>query len=355
MAQFYSIQEAANFLQVDYKVVYRLVRDGSIPSSRVGWQYRMTQEDLNTYLNVQRAVQRSQASGNDERGKGGARGGVKNGNGNGAAKCVPAGVTKVKARQMEQNAINRFNQKVREIGTLRHPISGKLLVVEDWEAIYEKNEDMEGLMAALNTAFLDRVTLATTPRNTRVRYTLAKGVSALALELRFLAHLNVICAEGADEQPAGLEELMVVLDELEQVYEEEQSMQIAGLASPTGWSQEATAYIAASEQGSSYSHSHIGVLLLDLRNEALIYDELNEKIAGFAGLYRLATEQEDVSSLEDKLQFDLLERGGVILADFAASVGVSEELAETAARRLVAIGKYRLIDDADEGAILVSV
>jgi excisionase family DNA binding protein len=351
MAQFYSIQEAADYLQVDYKVVYRLVRDGSIPSSRVGWQYRMTQEDLNTYLNVQRARHRADVTGSDER----AGHANRNGNGNGAVKAALPGVQKLKARQMEQNGVNRFNQKVREIGTLRHPLTGSLLVVEDWEQIYEKSEDLDGLMVALNTAFLDRVTLATTPRNSRIRYTLGKGADGLVLELRFLAHLSTICKEGADDRPASLEELLVVLDELEQRYETEKSMQIVGLASPTGWSQEATDYIAPSEKGNSYSHSHIGVLLLDLRKETLIYDELNGQVAGFAGLYRLATEQEDVSSLEDKLQFDLIERGGVILADFAARVGVSEELAETAARRLVAIGKYRLIEDAEAGAILVSV
>ena len=176
MAQFYSIQEAADYLQVDYKVVYRLVRDGSIPSSRVGWQYRMTQEDLNTYLNVQRARHRADVTGSDER----AGHANRNGNGNGAVKAALPGVQKLKARQMEQNGVNRFNQKVREIGTLRHPLTGSLLVVEDWEQIYEKSEDLDGLMVALNTAFLDRVTLATTPRNSRIRYTLGKGADGLS-------------------------------------------------------------------------------------------------------------------------------------------------------------------------------
>lgn len=349
MAQFYSIQEAADFLQVDYKVVYRLVREGKIPSSRVGWQYRMTQEDLNTYLNMQRAVQRSQAAGEERE-----RHSPRNGNGR-AARAEAKGVSKVQARQMEQNAVNRFNQKVREIGTLRHPVTGKLLMVGEWESNYEKSEDLEGLMEALNTAFLDRVTLATTPRNSRIRYRLQAEGGGLALELRFLAHLPTLCNAGADDEPSTLEELMVVLDELEERHEKEGDVQVVGLASPTGWSQEAVDYIGASESGRSYSHSHIGVLLLDLRGEELLYNELHALTAGFAGLFRLATEQEDVSSLEDKLQFDLLERGGIILADFAEQTGVSQEMAENAARRLVATGKYRLLEDNESGTILVSV
>ena len=43
MAQFFSVQEAADYLEVDYKVVYRLVKEGKLPSSRVGWQFRITQ------------------------------------------------------------------------------------------------------------------------------------------------------------------------------------------------------------------------------------------------------------------------------------------------------------------------
>ena len=61
MAPFYSVQEAADYLQVDYKVVYRLVKEGKLPSSRVGWQFRITQEDLNAYLNAVRAKQESMA------------------------------------------------------------------------------------------------------------------------------------------------------------------------------------------------------------------------------------------------------------------------------------------------------
>ncbi|MFZ1552620.1 MAG: helix-turn-helix domain-containing protein, partial [Anaerolineae bacterium] len=55
MAEFLSIVNAAAYLNVDYKTIYRLVRSGRLLSSRVGGQYRITREDLETYLDTQKA------------------------------------------------------------------------------------------------------------------------------------------------------------------------------------------------------------------------------------------------------------------------------------------------------------
>jgi excisionase family DNA binding protein len=354
MRKFYSVKEAADYLQVDYKVVYRLVRQGDIPSSRVGWQYRMTQEDLNTYLNVQRVKQthpHTHTTTTSEQHKPLNGGHTMAGD---VQQVITHGkISKVQARQMEQNLINRFNQKVRSIDTIRHPKTKQVLHIENWDGLYEKSENLDKLMEALNTAFLDRTTLATTPRNTRVRYTVPSSPD-LIIEVRFVSHLQKLCQNGEDSEAATLEDLMISIDEVEEEQEQNGSVLVAGLASPTGWNQEAIDYIVNSNRGNTYTHPQISIFLLDLSSEAEYYNEHDAISIVFAGLFRLATESEDQVALEEQMIAELVERSGLILSDFAREAGVSLELALAAARGLALQESYRLLEDKETGWILVT-
>ena len=313
----------------------------------------MTQEDLNAYLNAQRTVQMAQSSfpptkvtaKNNGRRRKAKFSGVSDEN----------RVSKIEARQMEQRAIQRFNQKVRAIDVLRHPVSKELIPVQDWGALYEEFEDREALMEAMKTAFLDRETLATTPHNSRARYVLS-GKPGLILELRFVAHLDQFCQAGSDERPIDRDELRQVLQELESLHLENDALYIVGLASPTGWSVDAIEYIQGSGKD-RYDHPHVHVLLLDLRANRLYYNEQDAAVAGFAELFRLTTEEKDITVLEDRLRGEVSDQNGVILRSFAQAVGVDEELALLAARNLAAQDeeRYRLVRDRGVGWIIVAV
>ena len=56
-----SLEEVADMLGVTYQLIYRLVRSGELPAVRLGKLYRVSQDDLNSYL---------------ERSKGGTAGGT---------------------------------------------------------------------------------------------------------------------------------------------------------------------------------------------------------------------------------------------------------------------------------------
>jgi excisionase family DNA binding protein len=366
MAPFYSVQEAADYLQVDYKVVYRLVKEGKLPSSRVGWQFRITQEDLNAYLNAERAKQESLAHSLRNQQPAGASIPSAARSQEAAPVVNPpfdaptAGapptntVTKIRARQVEQNYINRFQEKVETVETIRHPATGQLLPVRNWRETLVIEEDRAALMQALNSAFLDRKTLATTPRNVRCRYTL-EVEPPFVLEARVLAHLEAFCRTGFDDQPATLEDLMVAIDEYEEELRKRKLTIVAGLASPTGWEPEAIAYVTNTGRGDSYRNRNIMLIVVDLRNEAVYYDENDAVARGFAGLYELATDTENVTMLRAHLLAELDGRSGLILADTAQALGVAVELLEEAAKQLVSEGGYRLVPDKSDGLIMVKV
>lgn len=362
MAQFYSVQEAADYLQVDYKVVYRLVKEGKLPSSRVGWQFRITQEDLNAYLNAERAKQEALAQNLRAQQPAAAQGAAARAGGEPPAEPAPPAasappansVTKVRARQIEQNFINRFQEKVEGVETIRHPATGQLLPVRNWTELVQIEEDRDALMQALNSAFLDRKTLATTPRNVRCRYTLNTD-PPFAIEARSLAHLEAFSRNGYDTQPATVEDLMVAIDAYEEELRRSKLTIVAGLASPTGWDAEAIRFITNSGRGDSYRNRNVMLLLVDLRSEGVYYDEHDATVRGFAGLYEMATDMENVAMLRAHLLAELDGRTGVILDDIAQSIGVAPELLEEAARQMVSEGGYRLVPDKSDGMIMVKV
>jgi putative resolvase len=51
MERYYSIEEVAKMLKVAYLTVYRWVRAGKMKSVKAGRQYRITQSELDKFLN----------------------------------------------------------------------------------------------------------------------------------------------------------------------------------------------------------------------------------------------------------------------------------------------------------------
>jgi excisionase family DNA binding protein len=52
--KFMTLEDVADLLGVNYQLIYRLVRSGELPAIRLGRVYRVTQDDLNTYLTNQK-------------------------------------------------------------------------------------------------------------------------------------------------------------------------------------------------------------------------------------------------------------------------------------------------------------
>lgn len=63
MRPFLSIQEAADILGVQYKTVYRLVRDGELPAAKIRSVYRIKYEDLLAYFEANKTVPQAPATG----------------------------------------------------------------------------------------------------------------------------------------------------------------------------------------------------------------------------------------------------------------------------------------------------
>lgn len=48
--EFYSLEEVAELLGVNYQLIYKLVRSGALPAARIGKVYRILRRDLDAYI-----------------------------------------------------------------------------------------------------------------------------------------------------------------------------------------------------------------------------------------------------------------------------------------------------------------
>jgi len=65
MDKLMSVEEVAEYLGLEYKTVYRLVRSGDLPAARIGRIYRVGQSDLLSYIERQKQVVYNEAKGKE--------------------------------------------------------------------------------------------------------------------------------------------------------------------------------------------------------------------------------------------------------------------------------------------------
>jgi excisionase family DNA binding protein len=208
---FLRVTEAASMMGVDYKTVYRLIRNGKLPASKPGGIYLIRLADVNRLLEqgqvaltsteesplateVLRCGQCLRLIESDAQ-----IGGVceresceeilcaacwlpQNENfchkhlptreqryeaarKEFAAGRLPALASAREARQMEMNFLSRFDHKVRQIATLKNPLNNSLYKNLNWDAAHTQGDAASEVMSLLNSGFLDAATLAAVPLN----------------------------------------------------------------------------------------------------------------------------------------------------------------------------------------------
>ncbi len=409
MDSFLSIQEAADNLRVDYKTVYRLVRAGKLPAGKFGGMYRIRREDLEAYFQAQVAATagRSQEAAlpptetplkcgacfrilRSPREVAGTCATAGCGEpvcaicwGGGARHCAghqPDGqarlaqaqaalargeighlVTAVAARQLEQAWLARFDERIRDIGSLYHPGTAEILRIADWAPFRSADDETLQLMQMLNVGYLDRASQATLPHNELARYLIPSGGlgwgkprQGLLLEARCAGHLAEFVDQGFDTRPTDLEELLLLLADLEKLAAEAEATVIAGLASPTGWDEPALAHIT-DERGRAYRHPSVLPCLVDLETGAVISNGVDERLSkfGYAELFKLPLAREEAAALAPEIEAMLAGREGLPVVQLAQLLGMPEPLVLRACRVLANAGRYKLVEEGELAPLIV--
>ena len=413
MKAFLSIKEAAEYLGVEYKTVYRLVKQGKLPAGKVGGVYRIRREDLEAYFEAQiaKTVAQSKKQGELILTPSGVllrcgrcfriipdiehSGGPCQAPGceeilcqacwqKGERLCrhhmpsredrlaqaladLAAGrlsrvVRAVQARQREMSFIARFEEKVRGIAVLQHPLTGEMLRFTDgdWGRYHRASDQQERLLQLLGTGYLERRQLDILPLGLVSRFQVDEGSlgrrqpsQALVIEARCLSHLEAMVEQGFDTEPFRLEELMPILREAGETALAQNAATILALASTTGWDEECAAYFSASAEGRSFYHHLLMPYLVDLHTGMLHYNAADKRLTAFADLFKLPLVTEQVLGIMEHIRRELVGRSGLSADEITQALQVDRMLVERAFHRLADEGSYRLQQDDDLGLVIL--
>lgn len=400
MAEFWSIKEAAAYLGVGYKTVYRLVRDGEIPAGKVGGVYRIRKEEVDAYFERQKreVLEQESESVSSEKcaiclrllsGKGD-KGGIckdeactlricracweseglhfcpehrpmRSEGLEDARRRLRAGeisvlVTALEAKQRELSFISRFDQKVHRIAKIRHPLLGEAIQPSrPWSGAHTHFDDSEWLLDLLRTGYLERGVEQEFPLNVVSRYSVPRrksGEPGLILEARVMSHLPALVRHGFDTRPATFAEVLGVLETYSEEAEEDETAYIVGVASTTGWTKEARDYIRASGSGRSFSHRLVLPCLVDLHHMAVVYNEADQRLTSFISLFGPYLPEDRMASVVEYMRRQLLLYDSLSLSEVAEQMTVDLEIVRKAAKHLVDGGGFSMDEVEGIGSVI---
>jgi len=397
MSEFLTMEEAAERLGVDYKTVYRLVRNGELPAGKIGRIYRIRTVDLDGYFDRQKQLVADEgrrlapvagiqcgACGRQivsELSVGGrcsecgkeicqacwairklhvceshesaslkfVRDVTVEEGGSGVdsqaereariAKLRASGrpiVTADEARLTEETFLRAFGQRFDQIEELPEPLSGQVVRLRDARV---KHRVVEGAKARRGQA-----------ANRISQFTLRVGgwgkpKACLVLEARFIARPDILHTEGYDADPIGRTELAQLLNKLAaDVAKDEECFHVVLLGSATGWSEDASALVTNPQGSGAFRDKRAVVVLCDLHADKVLLDESDVRLRAFWPLVAPERQRRAVEECMETVRDLVIRRGSVSLADAVKAAGGTECFVRAAFTELTT-GGYYIVDE----------
>jgi len=353
-AEYLKITEAADKLGVSYRTVYRWIKSGDLPASKVGGLYLIHVNDFQEHLNRRRTTSVKETMRSDPPTlKCASCLRLLKSDSQIAGLCVADGCEELicklcwqegerfcaqhtpgrdekwaqavqnlqtgeytilvkgsTARLQEVNFLNRIEDRVTRVDTFTHPITQEALTISDWDEHIERGDDRAELMQLLGKVVLDAETTARVPLNAYLRwqippYKRQKGAPVEVLA-QVLSRMAVMLGDGFDTQALNEDDLTAELLKISQEAEDNKVTRIVVLASPTGWDESARNVIRADSLGKAFSHRSVLFYLFDLQSGELIYNPHDERLSGYAELFAPLLPSEELEEVITAIKKELL-------------------------------------------------
>lgn len=264
-------------------------------------------------------------------------------------------ITSIEAKTREISFIARFDQKVRQVATLRDPVTGKTLRITDWDRCQVTVDDSDRLLEILEVGYLDKTFLSRVPLNLRSCYQVpAAGEPRLVIEAVTFSHLEAHARDGFDTAPATLTDLLPYLQEAAEQAEEMDATYILGIAATAGWDESASGYLRAGTEGRSFSHRLLLPYLIDLHTNEIIYNRFDERLTSLADLFSLKLLGEQVQTVMDYVLQTMLTSGlsSLTANQVTQALAVRSEVVQEAFRQLSSNGEFAMEDISGLGLVI---
>jgi hypothetical protein len=159
------------------------------------------------------------------------------------------------------------------------------------ETLLEEHADIKGtdLTTLLGQYPLNRHSKFVVKRSGR--FSLARSIE-LMIELRVCAHLETFARYGADDQPATRQDLLEIMNDIVRGAEQSGTPSVIAIASPTGWTDAVERTIQRGEGIGAQFSRQVGVVLVDLYNREITYDDANTVIESNSEIFEFPTVSE---------------------------------------------------------------
>lgn len=266
-------------------------------------------------------------------------------------------VTGVEAKTRESRYIARFDQKVRQVASLREPRSGEVLRTADWDRCQVTGDDTARLLEILGVGYLDKAFLGRVPVNLRSCYEVPSREERgprLVIEAIVFSHLEAHAHDGFDTAPATLANLLPLVEDRAARAENMNVTYVLGIAATSGWDGEAAGYIRADVQGRSFSHRLLLPYLIDLHLNEVIYNTLDERTAALADFFSPRLFGEVVQLVVDYVQQTVLTSGrtSVTARQVTQALSIRPEAVREAFRQLSSDGEFTVEEISGLGLVI---
>lgn len=260
------------------------------------------------------------------------------------------------ARLLEINFINRLQARLEQISNLIHPLSSELLSIQDWSEHSQRGDQRSQVMRLLNKVMLDSGTLARTPLNAFLTYTLPpqkrqKG-TGVQIHIQVISRLAEMARQGFDTLPLSAEDLQPWLVQYSDEAQQSGAFHFLVLASPSGWDASARQLVQGKAAGSAFMHRLLLVYLYDLAQGELVYNTHDERTRAYAELFTPLQPEEQIEEAGRAIENELVQHKSLAL-DYAAQIlPFSPTLLRQAFDRLAAGGQYTLLQLPEYGLVI---
>ena len=167
------------------------------------------------------------------------------------------------------------------------------------------NSEQTDIMTLLGQHPLNRHSKFVVERSGRLSLMASKE---LTIELRMSAHLETFARYGVDDRPATRQDLLEIMNDVIRNAEQNSTPSVVAVASPTGWTDAVERTIERGEGIGTQFSRQVDVILVDLYNRTLTYNDASGVISSNIGLFEFPSiaekTQECVETIQSQFDFE---------------------------------------------------
>ena len=261
------------------------------------------------------------------------------------------------ARLREMNFSERLQIRLSDIDTILHPLSDELIKIQKSDDLLSVGDERSEIMKMMNKVVLDADWVSRIPLNVSLSYQIQPSVKSKALPVRLLAqvysHSRTMLQQGFDNSRFGADELLVMLTRLGERAKSEQVFIVAMLAATTGWDDAARQIIVGSAPGTAFSHRSLIVYLNDMERREVVYNRFDARARAYVELFSALLPGEEEAEISAALEKEMGVHESLTLAQAIEALPYAEKSIQRAFEKMAAGGRFVFMNIPELGQAIV--